>query len=49
MRRGLYVYQLEWWLRHFPPEQFMVINQEEVRLADVDTIGNGSEIQSTSV
>ena len=30
VRRGLYVYQLEWWLKHFPPEQVLVINHDEV-------------------
>ena len=30
VRRGLYVYQLEWWLRHFPPEQFLILNHEQV-------------------
>ena len=30
VRRGLYVYQLEWWLKHFPPEQLLVLNHEEV-------------------
>ena len=31
VRRGLYAYQLEHWLRFFPPSQLMVINHEEVR------------------
>ena len=30
LRRGLYAYQLEWWLQHFPPEQLLVINYDEV-------------------
>ena len=30
VRRGLYAYQLEVWLKHFSPEQLMVINQDEV-------------------
>ena len=30
MRRGLYAYQLAWWLRHFPAKHLLVINHEEV-------------------
>lgn len=30
MRRGLYAYQLEHWLRFFPPEQLLVVNYEQV-------------------
>ena len=37
VRRGLYVYQLEVWLRHFPPEQILVLHQEQVR----ETRGRG--------
>ncbi len=29
VRRGLYVYQIEWWLAHFPKEQLLVLNHEE--------------------
>ena len=28
--RGLYAYQLEHWLRFFPPEQLLVLNHEQV-------------------
>jgi len=31
IRRGLYAYQIEWWLRHFKPEQLLIVNSEEVR------------------
>ncbi|GAX77034.1 hypothetical protein CEUSTIGMA_g4481.t1 [Chlamydomonas eustigma] len=31
VRRGLYVYQLEWWLKLFKPEQFLIINHEEMK------------------
>ena len=31
VRRGLYAYQLQHWLRFFPPEQIMVLNHEQVR------------------
>jgi hypothetical protein len=31
VRRGLYAYQLEWWLRHFKPEQLLIVNNEEVK------------------
>ena len=31
IRRGLYAYQLEWWLRHFRPEQLLIVNYEEVQ------------------
>ncbi len=31
VRRGLYAYQLEWWLQHFRPEQFLLVNYEQVR------------------
>ena len=30
LRKGLYAYQLEWWLRFFRPEQFLVINYRRV-------------------
>ena len=30
VRRGLYAYQLAWWLRHFPAKQLLVINHDEV-------------------
>ena len=30
VRKGLYVYQLEWWLEHFHPSQLLVIKHEEV-------------------
>ena len=39
VRRGLYVYQLEWWLRHFPPEQFLILNHEQVSGPIILTIG----------
>ena len=29
--RGLYVHQLQMWLRLFPAEQLLVLNHEEVR------------------
>ena len=32
VRRGLYAYQLEHWLRFFPPEQMLVLNHEQVWL-----------------
>ena len=35
-RRGLYVYQLEWWLQHFPAEQLMVVNYHEVRVLGLE-------------
>ncbi|GAX77033.1 hypothetical protein CEUSTIGMA_g4480.t1 [Chlamydomonas eustigma] len=31
IRRGLYVYQLEWWLKLFKPGQFLIINHEELK------------------
>ncbi len=31
VQRGLYVYQIEVWLRHFPPQQLLVLNNDEVR------------------
>ena len=30
VRRGLYAYQLAWWLCHFPAKQLLVLNHEEV-------------------
>jgi hypothetical protein len=30
VRRGLYVHQLEWWLKLFPPSQLLIINHQEV-------------------
>ncbi|GAX77036.1 hypothetical protein CEUSTIGMA_g4483.t1 [Chlamydomonas eustigma] len=30
VRRGLYVYQLDWWLRLFPPSQLLIINHHEM-------------------
>ena len=30
--RGLYVHQLQMWLRLFPAEQLLVLNHEEVRV-----------------
>ena len=30
VRRGLYVYQIEWWLQHFPAQQFLIVNYDEV-------------------
>ena len=32
VRRGLYAYQLEHWLRFFPPEKLLVLNHEQVRI-----------------
>ena len=32
VRRGLYAYQLAWWLRHFPAKQLLVLNHGEVRI-----------------
>ena len=32
LRRGLYVYQLEWWLMHFPAHQLLILNYDEVCL-----------------
>ncbi|GAX77037.1 hypothetical protein CEUSTIGMA_g4484.t1 [Chlamydomonas eustigma] len=31
VQRGLYVYQLEWWLRLFKPEQLLILNHEEMK------------------
>ncbi len=31
VRRGLYAYQLQWWLHFFKPEQMLVINHEELQ------------------
>ena len=31
VRRGLYAYQLEHWLKHFDAKQFLILNHEEVR------------------
>ncbi|GAX77038.1 hypothetical protein CEUSTIGMA_g4485.t1 [Chlamydomonas eustigma] len=30
VRRGFYAYQLEWWLHHFKPEQFLIIDHNEL-------------------
>ncbi|GAX76127.1 hypothetical protein CEUSTIGMA_g3570.t1 [Chlamydomonas eustigma] len=30
LRRGLYAYQLKWWLQHFKPEQFLVISHNRM-------------------
>ncbi|KAG1654885.1 hypothetical protein FOA52_006529 [Chlamydomonas sp. UWO 241] len=30
VRRGLYAYQLEWWLAHFLPSQLLVINSDQL-------------------
>lgn len=31
---GLYAAQIAWWLSFFPPEQFMILTQEEIEDSD---------------
>ncbi|GAX86375.1 hypothetical protein CEUSTIGMA_g13787.t1 [Chlamydomonas eustigma] len=30
VRRGLYAYQLEWWMKFFSEDQFLILNQEQM-------------------